>query len=221
MPVIPSKEEKILERKAKLDELRKKMVCLSLLPQPANSIKFQVSQAASSRANRSSLVEEAAKAKITARDAARLERQRKLAEMLRTKADAEERGEDVERQKNWEYTIEENEEWEKKLARKKRRADFEFHGRLLSTFFSNLTHNITNIIQNSQMTHMQHEEDTRKIWTSLSLTLSLIINRKRLLWDKQVILLASTRQEDLWRSLLQTNNRYTATVSLVRMPLTG
>jgi len=29
--------------------------------------------------------------------------------------------------KNWEYTIEENDEWEKKLARKKRRADFEFH----------------------------------------------------------------------------------------------
>ena len=63
--------------------------------------------------------------------------------MLRTKADAEERGEDVERQKNWEYTIEENEEWEKKLARKKRRADFEFHGRLLRLFFPNLTHIIS------------------------------------------------------------------------------
>jgi pre-mRNA-splicing factor SYF2 len=58
----------------------------------------------------------------------RLEKQRKLAETLRLKADAEERGEDVERQKNWEWTIEENEEWEKKLARKARRADFEFHG---------------------------------------------------------------------------------------------
>ncbi|KJA25271.1 hypothetical protein HYPSUDRAFT_135126 [Hypholoma sublateritium FD-334 SS-4] len=96
------------ERKAKLDQLRKKM-------------------AASSRANRASLVEEASKAKMNARDTARLERQRKLAETLRLKADAEERGEDVERAKNWEYTIEENEEWEKKLARKKRRADFEFH----------------------------------------------------------------------------------------------
>ena len=61
--------------------------------------------------------------------------------MLRTKADAEERGEDVERQKNWEYTIEENEEWEKKLARKKRRADFEFHGRSTSFSFNNLSHN--------------------------------------------------------------------------------
>jgi len=96
------------ERRVKFKELRKKM-------------------AESSRANRAALVEEAAKAKVTARDAARLERQRKLAEILRTNADAEERGEDVERQKNWEYTIEENDEWEKKLARKKRRADFEFH----------------------------------------------------------------------------------------------
>ena len=78
-------------------------------------------------ANRASVVEESAKAKITARDAARLERQRKLAEMLRLKADAEERGEDVERLKNWEWTIEENDEWEKKQARKARRADFEFH----------------------------------------------------------------------------------------------
>ena len=55
--------------------------------------------------------------------------------MCSSDLDAEERGEDVERQKNWEYTIEENEEWEKKLARKKRRADFEFHGRLLHFSF--------------------------------------------------------------------------------------
>ena len=57
-----------------------------------------------------------------------MERQRKLAETLRQKADAEDRGEDVERQKNWEYTIEENDQWEKKKARKARRADFAFNG---------------------------------------------------------------------------------------------
>ncbi|EGO01247.1 hypothetical protein SERLA73DRAFT_179382 [Serpula lacrymans var. lacrymans S7.3] len=96
------------ERKAKMERLRAKM---------RNS----------TQANRASLVEESAKAKITARDAARLERQRKLAEILRTKADAEERGEDVERDKNWEWTIEDNDNWEKKKARKARRADFEFH----------------------------------------------------------------------------------------------
>ena len=74
------------------------------------------------------MIEESAKSKITARDAARLDRQRKLAETLRQKADAEERGEDVDRTKNWDWTIEENDEWEKKKARKERRADFEFHG---------------------------------------------------------------------------------------------
>jgi len=98
------------ERKAKMAELRQK-------------------RAASTKANRASLVEESAKAQITARDAARLEKQRKLAEVLRTKADAEDRGEPnaVERAKNWEWTIEENDNWEKKKARKARRADYEFH----------------------------------------------------------------------------------------------
>ena len=72
-------------------------------------------------------MEESNKARTTVRDQLRLEKQRKLAETLRLKADAEERGEDVERLKNWEWTIEENDEWEKKQARKQRRADFEFH----------------------------------------------------------------------------------------------
>lgn len=62
-----------------------------------------------------------------------MERQRKLAETLRQKADAEDRGEDIERQKNWEYTIEENDEWEKKQARKARRADFSFNGESYSS----------------------------------------------------------------------------------------
>ena len=85
-------------------------------------------QRSSAQANRASVIEESTKAKITAREAARLERQRKLAETLRQKADAENRGEDIERQKKREYTIEENDEWEKKQARKARRADFSFNG---------------------------------------------------------------------------------------------
>jgi hypothetical protein len=100
---------------------------LSTTPKRKHSVPL-FSQHDSSKANRQSLVEESAKAKLNARELSRLERQRKLAETLRLKADAEERGEDVERHKNWEYTIEDNDNWEKKLARKKRRADFEFHG---------------------------------------------------------------------------------------------
>ncbi|KAL1948367.1 hypothetical protein VTO73DRAFT_12442 [Trametes versicolor] len=102
------KEKSMEARKKKLELLRKKM-------------------RSSAQANRASVIEESAKAKVTAREAARMERQRKLAETLRQKADAEDRGEDIERQKNWEYTIEENDEWEKKQARKARRADFSFN----------------------------------------------------------------------------------------------
>lgn len=64
----------------------------------------------------------------TARDLARIEKQRKLAALLREKADAEDAGIDSERKKNWEWTIEENDAWERKLKKKARRADFEFHG---------------------------------------------------------------------------------------------
>lgn len=86
-----------------------------------------------SKANRAELIQESQRAKTTARDLARVEKQRKLAETLREAADAEERGEDLDRKKNWSYTIEENEEWEKKLARKKRRADFEYHDDVTTT----------------------------------------------------------------------------------------
>ncbi|CAE7066918.1 unnamed protein product [Rhizoctonia solani] len=81
----------------------------------------------STAANRKDLIEEHNKAKFSVKAAARLEKQRRLAETLRESMDAEERGEDMERKKNWEYSIEENDDWEKRKARKERRADFQFH----------------------------------------------------------------------------------------------
>lgn len=53
--------------------------------------------------------------------------------------EAEERGDDIERAKNWEWTIEENDEWEKKQARKKRRGDYEFHGQFFLPVFVGIT----------------------------------------------------------------------------------
>ncbi|KZT43397.1 SYF2-domain-containing protein, partial [Sistotremastrum suecicum HHB10207 ss-3] len=98
------------ERAKKMAQLRKRML-------------------ESSHANRSAVINEATTAKITVKEAARLEKQRKLAEMLRSKAQAEEEGrdQDEEREKNWQYSIEENDAWEKRMKRKKARADFEFH----------------------------------------------------------------------------------------------
>ena len=121
-------------------------------------------QKSSALANRASVIEESSRIKSAARDLARLEKQRKLAEILRLKADAAERGEDVERQKNWEWTIEENEEWEKKLARKARRADFEFHG----AFEYSISLITPLIYSRPQMMRTRHDGNTKRTSTSSS-----------------------------------------------------
>lgn len=68
--------------------------------------------------------------RASARTLAKLERKRQQAEAMGEKARAIETGEDLERKKNWEYSIEDNERWDKKLARKERRADYSFTGQL-------------------------------------------------------------------------------------------
>ncbi|WVN87170.1 uncharacterized protein L203_102347 [Cryptococcus depauperatus CBS 7841] len=96
------------ERMAKMKELRVKM-----------------NQSAAQ--NRRDLVEDHQKAKVTAKELARLEKQRKLAQTLRLKAEAEENGEDIERKKNWEWSIEDNERWQAKLEEQKVKQDTHFH----------------------------------------------------------------------------------------------
>ncbi|OCF36222.1 pre-mRNA-splicing factor SYF2 [Kwoniella heveanensis BCC8398] len=81
----------------------------------------------SSAANRKDLIADHQKSKVTAKELQRLEKQKKLAQTLRLKADAEENGEDLERKKNWEYSIEDNERWEKKLEQDKVKQDTHFH----------------------------------------------------------------------------------------------
>lgn len=81
----------------------------------------------STQANRRDLVEDHQKSKVTAKELQRLEKQRKLAQTLRLKADAEANGEDLDRKKNWEWSIEQNERWEKKLEEQVVRGDSSFH----------------------------------------------------------------------------------------------
>jgi len=74
------------------------------------------------------LIADHQKAKVTAKELQRLEKQRKLAQTLRLKADAEENGEDLERKKAWEWSIEQNDRWEAKKAEQAIRGDTNFHG---------------------------------------------------------------------------------------------
>jgi pre-mRNA-splicing factor SYF2 len=67
------------------------------------------------------------KSKVTAKELQRLEKQRKLAQTLRLKAEAEDSGEDLERRKAWEWSIEQNERWEAKMEDQRVRSDSRFH----------------------------------------------------------------------------------------------
>ncbi|GAA5966433.1 hypothetical protein JCM21900_004416 [Sporobolomyces salmonicolor] len=80
----------------------------------------------SARLNRQDVISEMSAQRASARALAKLERKRQQAEAMGEKQRARETGEDLERTKNWEYSIEDNERWDKKLARKERRADFSF-----------------------------------------------------------------------------------------------
>ncbi|KAK4053099.1 Pre-mRNA-splicing factor SYF2 [Microbotryomycetes sp. JL201] len=82
----------------------------------------------SARANRQDLISEVNTHRERARNLAKLERKRKLAEAMGEKREAEETGQDLERKRAWEYSIEDNEKWDKKQARKQRRGDFSFTG---------------------------------------------------------------------------------------------
>ncbi|GAA5833282.1 hypothetical protein JCM11251_005193 [Rhodosporidiobolus azoricus] len=80
----------------------------------------------SARANRQDVIAEVNATRASARTLARLERKKAQAEAMGEKRRAEEEGEDLERKTNWEYSIEDNEKWDKKQAKKQRRAQFAF-----------------------------------------------------------------------------------------------
>lgn len=87
----------------------------------------------SSADNRKDLIADHQKSKVTAKELQRLEKQKKLAQTLRLKAEAEENGEDMERKKAWEWSIEQNERWEAKMAEQAIRGDNLFHSELSSS----------------------------------------------------------------------------------------
>ncbi|CAH7667564.1 SYF2 splicing factor-domain-containing protein [Phakopsora pachyrhizi] len=80
----------------------------------------------SAKANRKDVVAEANRSHATAKEIARLERKKAQAIALGLKAQAASDGEDLERKRAWQYSIEDNERWDKKMKQKKSRANFDF-----------------------------------------------------------------------------------------------
>ena len=80
----------------------------------------------SAQANRKDVIAAQNEHRKNIAESKRLERKRKQAEAMGEKLDALETGEDLERKRNWEYSLEDNEKWNKKQDRKERRADHGF-----------------------------------------------------------------------------------------------
>jgi pre-mRNA-splicing factor SYF2 len=92
-----------------------------------------LNQEQSSRANRKDVIAEANRSHVSAKEIARLERKKAQAIALGQKAEAAEAGEDLERKRAWQYSIEDNERWDKKLKQKASRGNHEFTGLLITT----------------------------------------------------------------------------------------
>ncbi len=122
-----SSKMSMADRLAKLKVLRIRMVRLSPGFRLASPQLTSHPQNQTTAENRRDLVADHQKSRVTAKELARLEKQRKLAQTLRLKANAEETGEDLERRKAWEWSIEQNERWEAKMAEQKVRSDTSFH----------------------------------------------------------------------------------------------
>lgn len=103
----PATTDVMQSRVEKLQELRKRME-------------------QSSRANRKDVIAEANRSHVSAKEIARLERKKAQAIALGQKAEAAEAGEDLERKRAWQYSIEDNERWDKKLKQKASRGNHEF-----------------------------------------------------------------------------------------------
>ncbi|CAB4409170.1 unnamed protein product [Rhizophagus irregularis] len=106
----PKKLSRIEEFKSKMDKF--------------NKLRNRMDEGES--ANRKEVYEEHQRKKTNPRELMRQERKREEAEKLLAKQQAEERGEDYERSRFWEYSIESVEKWEKKQEKKAKKSDVAF-----------------------------------------------------------------------------------------------
>jgi pre-mRNA-splicing factor SYF2 len=89
-----------------------------------NALRKRMNESAT--ANRKDVVAAQNEHRKALSESKRLERKRKQAEAMGEKLEAAETGEDLERKRNWEYSLADNEAWNKKQGRKERRMDVGF-----------------------------------------------------------------------------------------------
>ena len=84
---------------------------------------LRAKHAASAKANHDDVIAEHKRLKTDPSQIAKLDRKKAEAEMKLAKQDAEDAGEDYERKRAWDWTMEESLAWDKRLAEKQRNRD--------------------------------------------------------------------------------------------------
>ena len=79
--------------------------------------------AASTKANHAEVIAEHKRMKLNPANLSKLDRKKAEAEMKLAKTDAEDAGDDFERKRAWDWTMEESEAWDRRLAEKQRNRD--------------------------------------------------------------------------------------------------
>ena len=79
--------------------------------------------AASTKANHAEVIAEHKRMKLNPANLAKLDRKKAEAEMKLAKADAEDTGDDFERKRAWDWTMDESEAWDRRLAEKQQNRD--------------------------------------------------------------------------------------------------
>jgi pre-mRNA-splicing factor SYF2 len=79
--------------------------------------------AASTKANHAEVIAEHKRMKLNPANLSKLDRKKADAEMKLAKADAEDAGDDFERKRAWDWTMEESEAWDRRLSEKQRKRD--------------------------------------------------------------------------------------------------
>lgn len=98
--------------------------------------------AASTKANHADVIAEHKRMKLEPAHLAKLDRKKAEAEMKLSKQDAEDAGEDFDRKRAWDWTMEESEAWDRKLAGKQRNRDESGFAGSLGSCFCVLIHRL-------------------------------------------------------------------------------
>lgn len=142
-PVSESAAQKAKERMVRWKALQGRAVRTAIPHLVSSLANLVAKQKKSAEVNRKEVYAERRRQSVDPSETARLNRRRSEAEFKLAKADAEDDGEDFERKRAWDWTVEESERWDKRVEKKKKHVeDVAFQGSS-HAFSEGMVHKLT------------------------------------------------------------------------------